>query len=299
MMITAPSTELIPEELIAKLRPKMQRVQMLPGVAIQALEIARDPNCVIKEFVDVVQRDAKLASDILKLANSTVFAPGLSVVTGLTPAIMRLGLRQCRNLILSSGMTALMNSLSLEEKWIKDLLCRHGFLTGLLATAINRTANAGFQGEEFAAGLIHDFGRIIIATCLPSQFEQVDLLDFCETPHTLLVEKSLVGADHGAIGAWFTHSHQLPQEFVEVTRFHHQPESAVAHRRLVSLIAVSDHMANYLQRNEPIENYDVSSNEAVRSLERCGLPNVSRALTANCRGIMTLAKKDLQEVWSI
>ena len=298
MSSTTSTPELIPEKLQDYLRSRMQRVQMLPGVAVQALEVARDAQCSMKEFVAVVERDGKLAADILKLANSAMFSTGSSAITGLQQAIVRLGFRQCRNLILSASMTSLMNSLTLEEEWIRDLLCRHGFLTSLLATGVNRVTNAGFQGEEFAAGLIHDFGRMIIATCLPEQFSSIDALDFLESQKTLDLEKQLLGADHCEIGGWFTELNRLPGEFIEVTRFHHKAEAAPRHGRLVSLISACDHMANYIHRNEPIERYDLARNTALYTLEARGVANAADRLKDVYCELMTQSKRDAQALWS-
>lgn len=298
MSRTALKPDSIPESLQTLLRSRMQKLQMLPGVAIQALEIARDSECSIKEFVAVVERDGKLASDILKLANSAMFSSGGAAIMGLHQAIVRLGFRQCRNLILSASMTSLMNSLSLEEEWIRDLLCRHGFLTSLLSVGVNRVTGIGFQGEEFAAGLIHDFGRMVIATCLPEQFSAVDPLDFNESPRTLTAERKILGADHCQIGGWYAESNRLPSEFVEVALFHHCPDAATRHRKLVSLIAACDHMANHIHRNEAIERYDVSSNLALVTLEQNGVSNAVGRLKDVCQELMTQSKRDAQALWS-
>lgn len=298
MSSSTSTRELIPEKLQDLLRSRMQRVQMLPGVAVQALEIARDSQCSIREFVAVVERDGKLASDILKMANSAMFSNGPSAIASLHQAIGRLGFRQCRNLILSASMTSLMKTLSLEEEWIRDLLCRHGFLTSLLAMGVNRVAGVGFQGEEFAAGLIHDFGRMIIATCLPDQFSSIDPLDFLESQKTLDLEKLVVGADHCEIGSWFAELNRLPAEFVEVTRFHHRPEAAPGHCRLVSLISACDHMANFIHRNESIERYDLKQNSAMATLESCGVTNAVGRLQEACYELMTQSKRDAQALWS-
>ncbi len=271
---------------------------MLPGVAVQALEVARDPECSLSEFVAVVERDAKLASDILRLSNSAMFSNGASVIATLHQAIVRLGFRQCRNLILSASMTSLMNSISLEEEWIRDLLCRHGFLTSLLAVGVNRITGLGFQGEEFAAGLIHDFGRTILATCMPDRFAFIDPLDFQESAETLAREEREIGANHCQIGAWFAVTNRLPPEFIEVAAFHHDPVHSIRHKRLVALISACDDMANYIHRNENIERYDVRRNKALEYLESLGATNATGRMGELCAELMVQSRRDAQALWS-
>lgn len=302
MIMTATATtgsEELSPGLQSELRRRSQKLQMLPGVAVQALEIARDPNCSIREFVAVVERDAKLAADILSLVNSAMFSTGGPSVVSLQQAIVRLGFRQCRNLILSTSMASLMKNMSLEEEWVRDLLCRHAFMTGMIAIQVNRIVGAGFQGEEFAAGLMHDFGRILLAVCLPEQFNLADPLHFDESPEILQAEKRLMGTHHCEAGAWFAEINHLPAELVEVVRFHHTPEQAQKHRRLVALTSASDHMANHLQRCDNAQNYNLGSNEAVALLERCGVINATKRLQDVHRDMMNAAKKDAQKMWSV
>ena len=272
---------------------------MLPGVAVQALEIARDPECTIREFVAVVERDAKLAADILAMSNSVMFSAGGPPVLSLQQAIVRLGFRQCRNLILSTSMASLMKNLSLEEEWVRDVLCRHGFLTGMLAINVNKIVGTGFQGEEFAAGLVHDFGRLLLAVVAPDKFCTADPLHFDESPEMLTMERRILGTDHCEAGAWYAELSKLPSEFVEVIRYHHNPAACTKHRRLVALVAIADHMASYLQRFDNGNQYNLRENEAVYVLESCGQPNVAARLADVCREMMTSAKRDVQKMWSV
>jgi HD-like signal output (HDOD) protein len=295
---TSPTTELAPN-LQVEFRRKAQALQMLPGVAVQALEIARDPECTIREFVAVVERDAKLAADILAMSNSVMFSAGGPPVLSLQQAIVRLGFRQCRNLILSTSMASLMKNLSLEEEWVRDVLCRHGFLTGMLAINVNKIVGTGFQGEEFAAGLVHDFGRLLLAVVAPDKFCTADPLHFDESPEMLTIERRILGTDHCEAGAWYAELSKLPSEFVEVIRYHHNPAACTKHRRLVALVAIADHMASYLQRFDNGTQYNVRDNEAVYVLESCGQPNVAARLADVCREMMTSAKKDVQKMWSV
>ena len=175
-------------------------------------------------------------------------------------AVVRLGLRECHNLILTASITSLMSRISLDQEWIRGVLWRHSFNTALLAVYLNNTFRFGFQGEEFTAGLIHDFGRTLLAVAEPEQFSAIDPMNFEESPDQLVQEELLVGTNHCRLGAWYAIQQQLPQPIPEVILWHHQPEMAEEGRRLTSLIAVADHMANHLQRFEESAGYDPFSN---------------------------------------
>lgn len=279
-------TELtIPEELASIVSRRTQNLQMLPAIAIQALEVAKDPDCTINEFTAVVERDVKLASDTLSMANSVMFSTGRPV-SSLHQSVVRLGFRQCRNLILSTSMSSLMKKISLDQEWIRETLWRHGFLTAMVALNVNRTVAAGFQGEEFAAGLIHDFGRTLLAVCLPDSFADIDSLSFEEHDDVLHQEDCIIGTNHCELGAWFAKANKLPAELIDVIRYHHTPQRSVDFTRLVALTAVSDHMANHLQHGVGANGYDISTNSAAFVLERCGVRNAAARLSETCETIM-------------
>lgn len=166
----------------------------------------------------------------------------------------------------------------------------------MLAINVNRAVGAGFQGEEFAAGLIHDIGRTLFAICLPEQFSTIDQMDFDESLTTLNHEESRIGTNHCVLGSWFGRQQNLPQELLEVILFHHDPARALQHRRLVALISACDHMANYLQRTGNIEGYDARDNQAIFVLEGCGVRNAAGRLAETSVEIMRLAERDTEDL---
>ncbi|MCA9065286.1 MAG: HDOD domain-containing protein [Planctomycetaceae bacterium] len=284
----------LPPEIRSRIAEGCRGLQMLPAVARDALEIARDPNCSIIEFTTLVERDVKLAADILAMSNSVVYSAGRSI-SNLHQAVVRLGFRQCKNLILSTSAASLMSNVSIEQEWIREVLWKHGFLTAILAIHVNRTLSIGYRGEEFTAGLMHDWGRTLTASCLPELFHQADALTFDEGEATLRQEMEALGATHCEIGGWFAQSTSLPPEITEVVRFHHTPEQAGEHQRLVALIAICDEMANCIQREQSRDFVPAHSPGAV-ILEGCGIPRATERLREMAPTIMEAAVRDAADM---
>ena len=250
MIATAPALDADlkpPAELVQALKKRLGQLQMLPAVAQEALEMVKDPDCSISQFTSVVKRDVKLTADILKMANSALYCP-VTPILDLNRCVMRVGFRECQYLILSASIASLMNRVTMAHEWVRETLWRHSFTTGLLATRINRTFHLGFQGEEFTAGLLHDFGRILFAMIVPETFLTFDPLDFDESPEQLEREFEATGTDHCRLAAWFTNGNQMPVPIPSVILHHHEPELAEEHQRLTALIAVADQLANNWER---------------------------------------------------
>lgn len=269
----ATSTSLDPsKEIRVRLLWKIDQLQMLPSLAVQALEIANSSEGSIKDFTTLVEQDMTLAADMLRMANSMVYSRGTPMLS-LHQAVVRLGFRQCKNLILASSANSLMMQLTAKEEHIRKVMWSHSFLTASMASFLNRAMNFGFQGEEFIAGLIHDIGRILLALVEPSRFPKADRMDFEESGNTVQAtildrERCLLGTDHCAMGAWFVEYSGLPISLADVVRHHHNFSRDMANRPLTALTAVADHMANHLQRHGSPEGYDPETNLGLDYLAR-------------------------------
>lgn len=264
-LLSQPETKRMvpPEELRIRLLNRTAGWQMLPDIAVKALAMARDPNCSIKEFSMVIERDPKLATEILRITNSAFYA-ARSPIMNLKQAVTRLGFAHCRNVILAASLGSAMRKLPLAEAWMQLVLWRHSVLTGMISMALNREFSLGFMGEEFTAGLIHDVGRSLFGVVAPDDFTAADPLDFEESGDFLQRERQTLLTDHCELGAWFIAHNKLPEALVAVVGFHHSPELAAnEHSKLVAVTAVADHMANYLQRNGSAEGYEAENNQSV------------------------------------
>ena len=261
----------IPIHVERHLQATLRGSLMLPTVAMEALEIAKDPRCTIGEYSRIVQRDLRLATEIISQSNSILFSPDRPV-TSLHQSVLRLGFKQCQNLILSASLSSLMQRLPLEGRLAQELLWRHSITTAISSVQLNRILGLGFQGEDFTAGLMHDLGRMLIAVSYPDRFEEIDPLDFEESDGVTHAEREALGTDHCAIGAWYADENHLPLELREVLLAHHGDRPATINPRLVALTMASDHLANYVQRHARPAEYPFRENPGLVRLEGLGSP---------------------------
>jgi putative nucleotidyltransferase with HDIG domain len=285
----------IPPALRSRLLEKIHELQMQPQTAALALQAVKNPHCTTQEFVSLVEKDVKLAAEMLKMANSVAYSPGVPVTT-LHQAVVRLGFRRCQGLILTASVAGVMQHLPLDAAWNRDMLRRHSWLTAVVALHVNRELHVGFDGEEFVAGLIHDIGRLLLAITFPERFREIDPLTFAEETADLLAhERRLTETTHAEVGAWFAAHYQLPAEFSAAARYHHDPESAGEHLRLVALTAAADHMANYFQYHGSAEGYDPARNTSIDVLEASGVPGAKAIFLEQAISLLDAAAEDAKE----
>jgi HD-like signal output (HDOD) protein len=268
------------------------RLPTLPEAATRAMAIAKDPDSSLARLSAVIERDPALAAGILKLANSALYRTGHGVCS-LHQAVVRLGVRECQNLILAVGMRSLFRSVPRARQHRYEDLWRHSYLTASLCRRLNAVLGLPFDGEEFAGGLAHDIGRVLLALGAPDHAEAADPMDFVEGPDVLLRERAVLGTDHCYFGSWFANLNHLPAPLVSAVQFHHAPDQAEEHKPLVALVAVADHMANYFQRQQRVEGYDAANNPAWDLLRPYVM--AGRRLEEWAEGVLGEAAKEAEE----
>jgi HD-like signal output (HDOD) protein len=272
------------------------RLPTLPQAATKAMMVAKDPNSSLRTLAGVIERDPALAAGILKLANSALYRPAQGVGS-LHQAVVHLGTRECQNLILAVGVRSLFRTMPQARQTRYEGLWRHSFLTGCLCRRLSEALGLRFEGEDFASGLSHDIGRVLIALGAAERADTADPMDFVEGPELLAREQAALGTDHCYIGAWFANLNNLPAPLVSAVQFHHTPEVASEHKALVALVAVADHMANHVQREQRVEGYEAESNPSWPLLQ----PHVTsgRLLVELADDVLTEAKQEAEDVGHI
>jgi putative nucleotidyltransferase with HDIG domain len=118
--------------------------------------------------------------------------------------------------------------------------------------------------DAFMAGLLHDIGKLILATQLPDHFKKV--ADQMGTPAERpmhVVEESLVGVSHAEVGAYLLGIWGLPYAIVEAVADHHHPERI----QTPSFdVLTSVHVANALAHEQEGRGGDLLNIDYVKAL---------------------------------
>ncbi|HHW00255.1 MAG TPA: HDOD domain-containing protein [Clostridiaceae bacterium] len=87
-------------------------------------------------------------------------------------------------------------------------------------------AETGLSDKEkiFTYGLIHDIGTTVLDICLPEQLDKIYSTQLQKGLHQIVAEKIILnGITHTEIGMWICKEWGLPEEIVEIIRYHHTP----------------------------------------------------------------------------
>jgi len=199
----------------------------------------------IEEITNTLCRDGGLSSKLLQLSNSPFF--GLSERVGeVEQAIDLLGIEPVKALVLSLQTFSAFERLRKDERSIKPLW-NHSWSVGRLARRIGEVEN--FESycihQSFAAGLLHDVGKLVFMTGVPRQFAEAMQLHREEKMPLWRAEQATFGCTHAEVGAYLLGQWGLPISVIESVALHHRPSASST--RTVSVITAT-HIADALER---------------------------------------------------
>lgn len=188
----------------------------------------------LSALADVLQRDAALTAKVLRLANSAYYGLPRPVSEVRTACIV-LGFDTIRALAVG---VSVLDALSRSVGAVLDLgvFWRHSVGVATAAQALARRTHLDV-GTAFCAGVLHDVGKLVLATLAPDGWKRVH-----QAGGTGNVEVAEFGASHAEVGAWLGSRWHFPTELIDAIRQHHDPTSAIG--KWGALVRLADGIAH-------------------------------------------------------
>jgi putative nucleotidyltransferase with HDIG domain len=215
------------QELQNKLVGMVDKVPPFPKSVHRVIELTNDVNCAPKDLVQVIEHDPVITMNMLKLVNSAFFGLTKSV-SSVRHAVVYLGLNTVKNLALSIATIH-----SLPRKNITGFDINAFLLHSLTTASIAQRIGKEYLGSKdtsdiFVAGLLHDFGKVVLAQFMADEFGRA--IDMAQQENIPLhdAEMKVIGVNHTTIGAMLAEKWELPTDLVTCIREHHSPDFVAA-----------------------------------------------------------------------
>jgi putative nucleotidyltransferase with HDIG domain len=217
-------------------RSRLRRWENLPPfhpVALRLMRAASSDDVPLTELAAIVRCDTVFAAEILRLANSPLFAFRREI-DSILQAVCLLGLERVRGLALTVALRRLLGGVFATEAarvcWRHSLAC--AMIADELALALMMPSDT-----VYTAGLVHDLGRLALLASDPGCYSA--LLDRAEAEPSRLcaLEREAFGVDHCEAGATLMEHWNFPPALCEIAAVHHQPVAGgpVGLREIVQL----------------------------------------------------------------
>ncbi|MEE8452673.1 MAG: HDOD domain-containing protein [Thermoguttaceae bacterium] len=226
-------------EAIDRLLARMDQLHSSPAVALQILELLKDPEFRIEEVGEHLEADPALAASILRLVNSSCL--GLShKIASIQQAINYIGSRSLRLAVLSFGLVdQLTRGTPLavcSDYW------RRALTMASAAAQLCTDAKQTPPDEAYSAGLLADIGVLVFAQVETDRY--VALYD--ESTHgreLVKAERRSFGFSHAALGAVLLSRWNLPKRLTVAVACHdnsNRPPNTPIGRAVVAADLLAD-----------------------------------------------------------
>jgi putative nucleotidyltransferase with HDIG domain len=171
----------------------------------------------------LVAQDLGIAAKLLQMANSALVGLRREATTP-NQAVKILGADLTRTLVLAAELFSRYNPQSLRPFSI-EALWDHSQKVAALARAIARAERVDDRvaREAALAGLLHDIGRLMLASHLARPYKEVLNLIRSDGLSAADAERRVLGTTHAEVGAFLLGLWGLPDAVVEAVAWHHNP----------------------------------------------------------------------------
>lgn len=268
-----------------------------PPVATKVLTEVLNGAADFAEISRLIETDQSLTLKILKIANSMAYGYRGKIST-IESAVATIGLDTLKNALLS---VIIRDSFcNAPEEGDKELvrIWKHTLATAVAASLLAERVRPELKGIAFAAGIVHDCGKLVLLTALPEDYEKL-LNKSRETGHSILdLEQQYLGVAHTQVGKWLLQKWGLPQTLSDVTWLHHHsPEALITlggSAEIAALLSLAGILAHEVMLDEPNQEhtqakdallayFDLPAQELSAIIQRIGEGYADRAAMFNLK----------------
>ena len=231
-------------EKLRELTAGMANLPTLPELYLSIAEVLQSPSSSIQRIGDIAAKDPALSAKLLQLSNSAFFGFSHQVVS-VTEAVQLLGVGILQSLSLAVPLFSAFEPkkcphFSIEQLW------QHAAETAAIGRRIAAQHQAGNEFAEyaFAAGILHDIGKLILADQHSEPYNEIIQEANAARVPVVDVEQKHLHATHAEVGGYLLALWGLPVPLVEAVACHHHPERCGNNSLCVAGMV---HIANSLQ----------------------------------------------------
>jgi len=260
---------LLGTESLRQIISRIETLPSLPSLYTELMEELSRPEASLKKVEGIISKDLGMMTKVLQLVNSAFFGVQRHVSSP-GEAVRLLGLDTIQSLVLSVQIFTQFEGKSLESISLKGLW-DHSMIVGSCSKAIAKAEKAEplVVDDAFIAGLLHDVGKLILASNVPEEYTKIRKLYIDNEISFIDAERDIIGTTHAEVGAYLLCLWGFSDSIVEAVGFHHEPMVGL-HGDFSPL--TTTHIANMIVcENASIENGKFSEQVDEEYLSALGL----------------------------
>lgn len=239
---------------ITDLKKRIQSLKKLPAMpqmAARVIQLKQKPHADIHELAEIIEMDPSLSAQVIRYAQSPYFGYRGNVDSVHTAISRVLGYEVVLNLAFGIA-TAKSYRIPTEGPLGLRAFWQHAIYAGALVQALSNIQGVDTRlpsGLVYLAGLLHNFGLLVLGQLFPKEFVMLNRLA-AQYPMAEItrIEQKMFGVHHGQVGAWVMKAWNLPEEVVVAALHHHNDAYIGPHEDYARLV----NLANRVLKREGI-----------------------------------------------
>ncbi len=192
----------------------------MPHIAAKVMKMVEDPDTTAAKLERFISVDQVLTAEILKLANSPLYAPRVPIAS-LKHAISYLGMANIRSIALMVAIRSLYSKG--KDREIMQAFWKHSAASAVvIKNIVMAVKGLKLNAEEmFTMGLLHDFGKVVLFKYYPDDYRSIVSDVIAGKTDFYSAEKGRFGVSHAEVGAMVLSKWGFPIDVVNAVGSHH------------------------------------------------------------------------------
>jgi HD-like signal output (HDOD) protein len=253
---------------IDKLLKESERIEPVPQVIHQLMDIVDDPDVPTSEIRELIQYEPIVTANLLKLANAAAFGFKRKV-NSVHDAVVLMGLKRVVELVLLSSATkslkAAQHGYGLEEGqlWKQSVSC------ALMASAVADKVNTSIKHTVFTAALLKDIGVIVMDRYIRAAVDKIRQAIQDHNLDLVAAERRVLGIDHADLGGRMAKTWNFSDVLAAAIRHHHLTDPMDIVPTETAMVYLADSMCTMSGINTDLFCNDTIHHDRIR--EQLGL----------------------------
>ena len=220
----------------------VDKLVSMPDIYYRLEELVVSPAATPDDLALLFRSDPDLCARMLRIANSAFYSFPTRIET-IERAIVTIGLRQIRELVLMTSVVAAFDGLA-EHNVDMEIFWEHSVAVAVTARAVGRSRAIPNADSFYIPGLLHDIGRLVMYLKLPGLTGELLQRRAQSGEAMVTLELEMLGYSHADIGAALLQKWKVPATICEPVRYHHDPQAAGESILSASAVHIADVWVN-------------------------------------------------------
>lgn len=208
-------------------------------VALKVQKASREERYDISEIEKAIESDPVLVAEVLRASNSAFFG-GLTQVSSIRTAVLRLGLQRVANLVFLASEKSRYTARHPDIATLMRDLWHHASACAMAAEWIARKVRFPQHGETvFIGALVHDLGKLFLLRVLDDMSREPEYASVV----SMDLVRELLESAHTDVGYRLLTSWHLPEVYQSIVRDHHVDTPDPANIPLL-IVRLANHACN-------------------------------------------------------